>query len=649
MWALAALALVLLGVLVGGLAAREALALREDLQRAEAEFDAAASVADPLLSDFGSFREAQAALATSSAHLTAASTALGSAQRRLDRLGPLLAVGARLPGWPRGLSEVEPLIASAQHLSSAGVTLSDAFTRLTERIDQQAAPGAEREPAGARLAAGLTDAEPDFRRAYEDIQRAIALRRSVDAAHLTGPLAPARGALDTFDRRIRPVQENVDLLVEMPPAARAVLGMDGRRTYAVLGQNSAELRPTGGFIGSLGIVTIENGATIGEDYRGSYTFDNPARGFEPMPPPLFVHLGGGGWTLRDSNWSPDFPTTAATVERMLMQQRDIRVDGVIAFNTYTVGMLLDVLGPIPVEGFEEPVSADTWYKLAEQLIYFQGPNPLDGERNKGKVLEPLLQAVISRVQNASSDELPKVVKALQGAVKERQLLVAFHDEAPQAMARRYGADGRFAPPTTGDVLGVVDANLSYSKVGPYIGERIEYDVWLNGRGVAQASRVTITYHNRVTPQQARDVTTRIYGAEWDAFKRELVEAPGIYGTYVRVYVPRNSRLLDASTGTRPGIVQDLGFTSFERYHRVPATTTQAFSYGYQIPADRAGNGQYRLMIIKQPGTAGHELVVRVHLPEGTSAEHNRPMEREGNTLVLRDRLLASVELEVRLK
>jgi hypothetical protein len=47
------------------------------------------------------------------------------------------------------------------------------------------------------------------------------------------------------------------VLAQMPAAARAVLGMEGPRTYAVLGQNSAELRPTGGFIGSLGLVTLK--------------------------------------------------------------------------------------------------------------------------------------------------------------------------------------------------------------------------------------------------------------------------------------------------------------------------------------------------------------------------------------------------------
>ncbi len=646
---LAIVALLLLtGAAIAAYGTVQAVAMRRDLLAAQAEFDQAAAIADPLLSDFGSFREAQRALAAASTHLTAARASLDDAQRRLDRLAPFASTAAHLPGWPRGLSEVQPLLTSARDLTEAGLTLSDAFTRLTDRIDRPPPASGEREPVGARLADGLTQAEPDLIQARIQIERALALRRSVRDDRFSGPLSPARHALATFDRRIRPVQDNLDLLVQLPSTARAVLGMDGPRTYAVLGQNSAELRPTGGFIGSLGLVTVENGTTVHEDYRGSYTFDNPKRGFDPLPPPMAVHLGGGGWALRDANWSPDFPTTAATVEQMLLRHQDVRVDGVIAFNTYTVALLLDAVGPVTVEGFDTPISADTWYDLAQRLIYFRDPNrPFEGaEQNKGQVLEPVLQAVIRRIQQSSTNELPRVLKALQRAVDERQLLVSFHDPAPQQMAERYGAAGRITPPATGDVLAVVDANLSYSKVGPYIDETIAYDVWLNARGVAERSRLAVTYRNKVTRDLINDPRLRIFGAEWDPGTGLLRDAPGVYGTYTRVYVPRNSRLIDAGGQAPPAAGQDLGFTTFEQYHRIAAGTEAGFVYGYQIPIDRVVPDGYRLRVVKESGTAGHAIVVRVHLPAGVNADASVEMEREGDALVYRGHLTADLDLAV---
>src|SRR4029453_5752744 len=138
--------------------------------------------------------------------------------------------------------------------------------------------------------------------------------------HLDGPLSPARSALAQFDERIDDLHESAVVLTQLPTAARSLLGMGQAQTYAILGQNSAELRPTGGFLGTMGLVTVQNAKPIVEDYRSTYDFERPERGYPPAPEALARYIGGDGeigWGLRDANWSPDFPTTARTVEAML--------------------------------------------------------------------------------------------------------------------------------------------------------------------------------------------------------------------------------------------------------------------------------------------------------------------------------------------
>jgi hypothetical protein len=637
---------VLGGLLLTALVLHEALALRRDLVQAQHEFDRALAVTEPLLSDFGSFRDTDTALRDAAAHLAAADAALARAQTRADRLAPVFAVGARLPGWPGGLGEVAPLITAARSMAAAGIALSDAFSRTAARLEATD----REEPAGARMAAALTAGEPGFRQALAHLDRALAVRAAVRAERLTGPLAPGARALATLDRRYGTVRDNLILLGELPATARVVLGMEGPRTYAVLGQNSAELRPTGGFIGSLGLITVDGGAIAREDYRSAYNFDNPSRGFPPLPAPMADHLGPGGMAVRDANWSPDFPTTARTVADILGRHQDVRLDGVIGFTTATVGALLEAMGPLAVEGFDAPVTAATWYDLAERLIYFtEAPGPgVNTDQTKGEVLAPILRAVLARVQRASADELPAILRALQRAVAERQLLLFFRDPAPATLARRYDADGRLAPPR-GDVLAVVDANLSYSKVGPYIDQRIEYDVWLNARGVAEKSRLTVTYTNRVTPALARDPTKRIGGVERDQTTGRFYANPGVYGTYARVYLPRNSRILDiGGLDPPPAMDRDLGFTTIERYYSVPAAGQVSFAYTYQIPTDLNPPGTYRLTVRKQPGTTGPELIVRVHLPPGATAAANRSLERAGDTLLYRGALTTDFELHLTL-
>ena len=633
-------------VLVGVAALREALALRSDALAGEQKLRAARSVLESGTAGRTEFRLTLAQLGEARTHLQAAEVHFDAAGRHRSNLGPALWAASWLPGWAGGAGEVEPLLETSRLLALAGEHIANGLTPLVRQVDGPPDPNT---PAGMRLSAALTEAEPHLRLALQDLDRAQQARARVDDRRLGGPLAPARRGLDEFDAEWPSLRGDVVNLVDLAPAARAVLGMDRPRTFAVLGQNSAEIRPTGGFIGSLGIVTLDGGRVRQQDYRSSYSFDNPLAIVPPAPPALARHIGGGGWLLRDANWSPDFPTSAQAVEYFLLRHQGITVDGVIAFDTYAVGEILRALGPVTVPGFAAPVTADEWYDLATELIYSGDADPQGAQANKGQVLAPMLRAVLDRVQTAGPQELPDLLRALRTAVAGRHILVYFHDPAPATLARRTGADGRLAPPRGADVLYVVDANLSYSKVAPYIRERISYEAWLSPRGVATESRVAVSYQNTVTADTVRrERVQRIGGAEWDEEWKLLRTEPGVLGTYVRVFIPRSSRLLDlGEDASVPALEEEAGLLSIGRYVRVPAGSSARFEYGYQVPEDLTPRGTYRLQIIKQPGTAGHQLEVRLNLPPGARLRIVSPeLARDGDTLVFRGRLTHTLEFSV---
>jgi hypothetical protein len=84
-----------------------------------------------------------------------------------------------------------------------------------------------------------------------------------------------------------------------------VIGLGGRRKYAVLFQNNMELRATGGFIGSLAILSFENGKLYDMPIFDVYDADGQLKG--RRPPARSDILGEANWYLRDSNFDPDFP------------------------------------------------------------------------------------------------------------------------------------------------------------------------------------------------------------------------------------------------------------------------------------------------------------------------------------------------------
>ena len=82
------------------------------------------------------------------------------------------------------------------------------------------------------------------------------------------------------------------------------------KTFLVLFQNSDELRPGGGYIGSFGIIKIKGEQITAVDTHDTNIFDSAkATGVEP-PYPMGKMLNITDWEMRDSNWSADFPTNA---------------------------------------------------------------------------------------------------------------------------------------------------------------------------------------------------------------------------------------------------------------------------------------------------------------------------------------------------
>jgi len=87
-------------------------------------------------------------------------------------------------------------------------------------------------------------------------------------------------------------------------------GKDGKRKYLVLFMNNMELRPGGGFIGSVGVVEFDQYTLIGLRIYDVYSLDGQLKTHIDPPNPIRKYLSQPHWFLRDSNFSPDFPTNA---------------------------------------------------------------------------------------------------------------------------------------------------------------------------------------------------------------------------------------------------------------------------------------------------------------------------------------------------
>jgi hypothetical protein len=381
----------------------------------------------------------------------------------------------------------------------------------------------------------------------------------------------------------------------------------------VLALDPAELRPSGGYLGSVVLVTFRDGELVEREFLDVIKLDElPGHPFVEPPPELAAHLlGDGSWLLADAGWSPDFPTSAQDALRLYgAESGDTRIDGVISLTTYAVDHLLEVLGPIEVPGTGVVVRpGEVTLTGLRQTREFQA----DGSRKT--FLDDLATELLDRLFSLPAEQWVPMAQELEVVGRERQVMAWFDDPDAQALMDRIGWSGRVRQ-DPGDFLLAVDSNVAPSgKLNLVVDRATTLDVALDDAGSATSS-LRLDWRNDAGRE-----------GEPYAFLRGASLSPeGIYGTWTRVLVPATAELLEASGNAAlpvsgvERVGSEAGRTSFGNYLMIrpgPADLT----YRWQTPGvvtTEEDEQVYRLTIQKQPGMRSEPVSLRITLPDGAS-------------------------------
>jgi hypothetical protein len=535
----------------------------------------------------------------------------------IARLGPLF---GWLPGIGGELGAAPHLLAVGDGLTEAGALTCLALEpALTDLGDPDASSGDFSMEEVARL---LDREEFVLEQALAAAERAQAAWDQVDTAQLSPPAAEMAALLD----------QGLPLLrsgLSAATIAPSLLGVDEPRTYLVLALNEDELRPGGGFISGVGEIKIEAGELTQMTFRDSYAVDDFSQPYPDPPEPLRQYMWLDLWVFRDSNWSPDFPTSAKQAIALYRPGYDVSIDGVIALDQRAVQAFVGAVGPLTIEGADQPIDGERIIQYIREAWAPEGGDGADealGDwwKQRKSFMGVVAQATWERIQSGRVDWVA-LGKATLNMLEQKHLLVYLkHPEAAALLAER-NWDGALRAEAAGDFMMVVDTNMGYNKVNPYIEKEIVYRCDL--RQSPPQSALTLTY----THASSAEVFCR-----HDSYYGEIYEdmMDRCYWYYARVFVPRESRLVDATQISISGaslmsgedytgevavrIVDEAPLTSFGVLGLLSTAASQTRSFTWTLPTDvvewRGDEGWYTLRVPKQPGTAAHPLSVRVRMP-----------------------------------
>jgi hypothetical protein len=421
--------------------------------------------------------------------------------------------------------------------------------------------------------------------------------------------------------------EDALLLVKAAPSMLGV-GKAGPKTYLLLIQNEDELRPTGGFITAVGSVVIRDSQVWDLHSEAVEMVDDFEKPYPQAPWQLDELMGLPILTLRDSNWSTDFPTAAALAEYFYSYTRAHTVDGVIAIDQHVVIELLKILGPVHVEGTLTAITGENVQQYMRTSKEHAPPGTIglwDRKQFIGRLAQPLLEKLLG----ARGGELSALSQTLVDLLDQRHILLQFDDPDLTAFLARRRWDGAVRAPVKSDFLMVVDTNMSYNKSNAVLKTALTYEVDLSS--LAQpVSRLTVQHTNHATST----IPCILYLPRSEATRDYPIDE--CHWTYLRVYTPAGTKLLGASPHAIPaeqtmaGIaipprVDDLGnedlpgIQAFGTLVVIPQRQTVQTGFEFGLPGavlqtEAKGIWTYRLTIQKQPGIQTVPLTLRLSLP-----------------------------------
>lgn len=512
------------------------------------------------------------------------------------------------------VNELKKLVSSLAILKRLGIfgTQIDQVDQMIASIEEgidgilYATLGTENLFATTKIISGEDPQDPGplYQKAYQDLTTA-----SYKIEKLKAKLADKK-FIDNFPLPIRDRADDLllklDLYTSLTSKAKAAAlllpqvtaldgsgspaGGPGKKTYLILFQNNLELRPGGGFIGSFGLLTFEKGRLTKILVDDIYNLDGGLKEVIAPPTEFITDLGQSRLYLRDSNYEPDFPTSARLAQTFYKKEAGESVFGVLALDLSGSAKLLQAVGGLDLPEYGEKVDGNN---LFEKAISHAEVNFFPGSQGKKNYLTSLQNQLFNKIFYVSKQDWPSLVAALAESLKTKHLLI--YSQEPElfsylASENWSGVLPRGKENQEGvfhDFLATVESNMGANKANFYLQRKFKLETQIGKEG-GVSHRLRINYQNN-SPS--------------DVFPA------GKYKNRFKIYLPLGAKLTRALFSETD---ISSSFQSFSDYGRTGYSTllvveprqqkTLILEYtlkdSFKFSANRLN---YRLDVIKQAG------------------------------------------------
>jgi hypothetical protein len=570
---------------------------------------------------------------------------LSDANHDIEKIGGSFSEVLRfVPGISR-LASANYVLSAGEHFSLAGKSLAESAKSLSSIGNPLDSANQDNQPSLTdlflNLRSGIQKSSEELSQAQDDLNK----------VNMDDLPPETREKFADLKSKLPLVNASLKNFLDYSQIFLDVLGYNGPRKYLFLFENNQEMRPTGGFIGSYGILDIGNGRVKKLFVDDIYNPDGQLKA--RVIPPGPIQKMSAVWTMHDANWFPDFPTSAEKVSWFYEKTGGPTVDGVIAITPELLLDLLEITGPIDMPEYDITIDANNFIEKTQQEVEVDYDKELNQPK---KFVADLTPKILDKVMSERGlISMMNTLKAFNNALSEKHLLLYSRNYNIQKLISDQKWSGEILN-TDKDYLSVINTNINGYKTDGVIDETIDHKSEIGGDG-SIIDTVSITRKHNGGNEK------------YDWWNK-------VNGDWMRVYVPKDAKLLSVEGQTRETVppaldYQSLGFkkdpqlqaeedsslvdeksgtkiydennkTVFANWVYVSPGESTTITYKYALPFKMSFDSLYHpadsfsVLYQKQSGSVGSKLVSQVSLPDSLKTIWRWPdnLKQDGNSLKL---------------
>ena len=417
------------------------------------------------------------------------------------------------------------------------------------------------------------------------------------------------------------LEEGVNATSQITSFLPDLLGTNERKRYLILFQNEGEIRSTGGWLTSYGIIGIEGGQIrelfVDDVYNADGTLRVQNKKHTP-PASMTKALELTNWPFSLVNWYPDLSDTMSEAEPFIDDLgKGNKLDGLITINVSFIQKLLSKWDGIEVPGETEIITSSNLY----DKIFQMHEDFVPGSTQKTTFLANLANEIIQKLLAMNIPELMDMGNLFQESLDEKHIQATFRNTDAFAFFhdKRWANSLDFRYNNTPIDI---DWNWGGNKANLYLDKN--YNLTID---IKDSDTIDLLY----TITVANNSSSEIY-------------PEGEYKNYQRVYIPTEATVLriNGINDNEYTIFREGGFKVIGGWFNIPIKSTNTLELAYRLKREgsmsnfplliQEQNAFLDLNIFKQPGERKHAYKIELTYPSTWDLENSGNLNSISNQL-----------------